>query len=123
MALQRCASGIKHSASRPEQEQGTSGGINMVEHDINSFQAVLNFYPHVDGNVKAHVLKYRDKLRVGLSFHRQSIPVILQCTRRSARPSLSHRYPLLDTILRLNFTASYLNSNNIPCNMIQRGKT
>ena len=50
----------------------------MAEHDTNNIQAMLKFCPHFDGNDKAHFLDYKDKLRVVLSSHRQSVAAILQ---------------------------------------------
>ena len=50
----------------------------MAEHDTNNIQAMLKFCPHFDGKDKAHFLDYKDKLRVVLSFHRQSVAAILQ---------------------------------------------
>ena len=50
----------------------------MVEHDTNNIQAMLKFCPHFDGKDKTHFLDYKDKLRVVLSFHRQSVAAILQ---------------------------------------------
>ena len=50
----------------------------MAEHDTNNIQAMLKFCPRFDGNDKAHFFYYKDKLRVVLSFHRQSVAAILQ---------------------------------------------
>ena len=50
----------------------------MAEHDTNNIQAMLKFCPHFDGKDKAHFLDYKDKLRVVLSLHRQSVAAILQ---------------------------------------------
>ena len=50
----------------------------MVEHDTNNIQAMLKFCPHFDGKYKAQFLEYKDRLRVVLSFHRQSVAVVFQ---------------------------------------------
>ena len=49
----------------------------MAEHDTNSIRAVLTFCPRFDGKYKAQFLKYKDRLRVALSFHLQSVAAIL----------------------------------------------
>ena len=41
----------------------------MAEHDTNNIQAMLKFCPRFDGKAKAHLIYYKDKLRVVLSFH------------------------------------------------------
>ena len=50
----------------------------MADHDTDKIQAMLKFCPHFDGKDKAHCLDYKDKLRVVLLFHRQSVAAILQ---------------------------------------------
>ena len=50
----------------------------MADHDTDNIQAMLKFCPHFDGKDKAHCLDYKDKLRVVLLFHRQSVAAILQ---------------------------------------------
>ena len=50
----------------------------MTEQDTNNIQAMLKFCPHFDGKDKAHFWGYKNKLRVVLSFHRQSVAAILQ---------------------------------------------
>ena len=50
----------------------------MAEFDTDSIQTIVNWYPRFDGKDKAHFLEYKDKLRVSLSFHRQSVAAILQ---------------------------------------------
>ena len=42
----------------------------MAEHDTDSIQTIVNLYPRFDGKDKTHVLEYKDKLRVSLSFNR-----------------------------------------------------
>ena len=45
----------------------------------NCIQAMmLNFCPRFDGKDKAQFLEYKDKLRVVLSFYRQTVATILQ---------------------------------------------
>ena len=50
----------------------------MAEHDTNNVQAMLKFCPRFDGKDKAYFFYHKDKLRVVLSFHRQSVAAILQ---------------------------------------------
>ena len=50
----------------------------MAEHDTNNIQEMLKFCPHFDVKDKTHFLDYKNKLRVVLSFHRQSVAAILQ---------------------------------------------
>ena len=50
----------------------------MAKHETDNIQATVNLYPRFDCKHKTHVLEYEDKLRVSLSFHRQSISAILQ---------------------------------------------
>ena len=50
----------------------------MAEHDTNNIQVMLKFCPCFDGKDKTHVLDYKDKLGVVMSFHRPSVAAILQ---------------------------------------------
>ena len=51
----------------------------MAKHDTNCIQAIMmNFYPRFDGKYKAQFLEYENRLRVVLSFYRQSVATILQ---------------------------------------------
>ena len=50
----------------------------MAEHHTNCIQAMLNFCPRFNGKDKAQFLEYKDRLRVVLSFYRQSVAAILQ---------------------------------------------
>ena len=50
----------------------------MVEYGTDSIQAIVNLYPRFDVKDKTQFLEYKDKLRVSLSFHRQSVAAILQ---------------------------------------------
>ena len=50
----------------------------MAEHDTDSIQAIVNLYPRFDGKDKTHFLEYKEKLRVSLSFHWQSVAAILE---------------------------------------------
>ena len=50
----------------------------MVKHDTNNIQAIPKLCPRFDGKDKVHFLEYKDRLRVVLSFHRQSVAAILQ---------------------------------------------
>ena len=50
----------------------------MAEHDTNCIQAMLKFCPRFDGQDKAHVLEYKDRLRGVLSFYWQSVAATLQ---------------------------------------------
>ena len=50
----------------------------MAEHDTNCIQAMLIFCPLFDGKDNVQFLEYKDRLRVVLSFYRQSVAAILQ---------------------------------------------
>ena len=51
----------------------------MAKHDTNCIQAIMmNFCPCFDGKYKAQFLEYENRLRVVLSFYRQSVATILQ---------------------------------------------
>ena len=50
----------------------------MVEYGTDSIQAIVNLYPRFDGKNKTQFWEYKNKLRVSLSFHRQSVAAILQ---------------------------------------------
>ena len=51
----------------------------MAEHDTNCIQTImLNYCPRFDGKYKAQYLEYKDRLRVVLSFYRQSVAAIFQ---------------------------------------------
>ena len=50
----------------------------MAEYDADSIQAIVNLYQRFDGKDKTQFLEYKDKLRVSLSFHWQSVAAILQ---------------------------------------------
>ena len=50
----------------------------MTEHDTDIIKAIVNFNPHFDGKDKTHFLEYKDKLRVSLSYRRQSVAADLQ---------------------------------------------
>ena len=50
----------------------------MAEHDTDSIQVIVNLYPRFDGKDKTHFLEYKDKLRVSLSFHWQSVAASLE---------------------------------------------
>ena len=49
-----------------------------MEYGTDSIQAIVNLYPRFDGKDKIKFLEYKDKLRVSLPFHRQSVAAILQ---------------------------------------------
>ena len=54
----------------------------MAEHDTNCIQpTMLDFCPRFDGKDKAQFLEYKYRLRVVLSFYRQSVAAILQAKR------------------------------------------
>ena len=50
----------------------------MVEYGTDSIQVIVNLYPRFNGKDTSQFLEYKNKLRVSLSFHRQSIAAILQ---------------------------------------------
>ena len=71
----------------------------MTEHDIDSIWAIVNFYPRFDGKTKTHFLEYKHKLRVSLSFHRQSVATILQ---GEPKPKTAQNSPAVATWTRAN---------------------
>ena len=50
----------------------------MAEHDTDSIHAIVNLYPRFDGKDTIYFLEYKDKLRISLSFHWQSVAAIFQ---------------------------------------------
>ena len=50
----------------------------MAEYDTDSIQVIVYLYPRFEGKDKTHFLEYKDKLRVSLSFHWQSVAAILE---------------------------------------------
>ena len=71
----------------------------MVEYGIDSIQAIVNLYPRFDGKDKTQFLEYKDKLRGGLSFHRQSVAAILQS---EPKPTTAQNSPAVAAWTRAN---------------------
>ena len=71
----------------------------MVEYGTDSIQAIVNLYPRCDGKDKTQFLEYNDKLRVSLSFHRQSVAGILQ---GEPKPTTAQTSPAVATWTRAN---------------------
>ena len=61
----------------------------MGKHNTNNIQALLMFCRRFDGKDKAHCLEYKDRLRVVLSFNRQSVAAIFQ---RDPKPTAAQNF-------------------------------
>ena len=70
-----------------------------MEYGTDSIQAIVNLYPRFDGKEKTQILEYKDKLRVSLSFHRQSVAAILQ---GEPKPTTAQNSPAVATWTRAN---------------------
>ena len=97
----------------------------MEEHDTNNIRAMLKFCPRFDGKDKAHFLDYKDKLRVVLSFHRQSVAVILQA---DPKPPAAQKFTAVATWERANenlFTILFFTTERFANNVVKKhmGKT
>ena len=71
----------------------------MAEYGTNSIQAIANLHSRFDGKNKTQFLEYKDKLRVSLSFHRQSVAAILQGEQK---PTTAQNSPAVATWTRAN---------------------
>ena len=71
----------------------------MAEHDTDSIQAIVKLYPRFDGKDKTYFLKYKDKLRISLSFHWQSVAAIFQ---GEPKPITAQNSPAVVTWTRAN---------------------
>ena len=71
----------------------------MAEHDTDSIQVIVNLHPRFDGNDKTHFLEYKDKLRVSLSFHWQSVAAIPE---GEPKPITAQNSPAVATWTRAN---------------------
>ncbi|CAN0262151.1 unnamed protein product [Ascophyllum nodosum] len=71
----------------------------MAEYGTDSIQAIVNLYPRFDGKDKTQFLEYKDKLRVSLSFHRQSVAAIFQ---GEPKPTTAQNSPAVATWTRAN---------------------
>ena len=71
----------------------------MAEHDTDSIQAIVNLYPRFDGKDQTHVLEYKGKRCVSLSFHQQSFAAILQ---GEPKPTTAQDSPAVATWTRAN---------------------
>ena len=88
LALYTVYCGQKESKARKFQQRRQFNGARLVlyyrhrimaEHNTNCIQAImLNFCSRFDCKDKAQFLEYKDRLRVLLSFNRQSVAAILQ---------------------------------------------
>ena len=66
----------------------------MAEYGTDSIQAIVNSYPRFDGKDKTQCLEHKDKLRVSLSFHGQSVAAILQ---DEPKPTTAQNSPAVAT--------------------------
>ena len=71
----------------------------MAEHDTDSIQAIVNLYPRFDGKDNIQFLEYKNKVRVSLSFDRQSVAAILQ---GEPKPTTAQNSPAIATWTRAN---------------------
>ena len=71
----------------------------MAEYGTDSIQAIVNLYPRFYGKDKTHFFGYKDKLRVSLSFRRQSVAAILQ---GEPNPTTAQNSPAVATWTRVN---------------------
>ena len=71
----------------------------MAEHDADIIQVIVNLYPRFDGKDKTHFLEYKDKLRVSLSFQRQSVATIL---KGAPKPTTAQNSPAVTMWTRAN---------------------
>ena len=71
----------------------------MAEYGTDSIQAIVNLYSRFNGKDKTQFLEYKDKLRVSLSFHRQSVAAILQ---GEPKPTTAQNSPAVTTWTRAN---------------------
>ena len=97
----------------------------MAEYGTDSIQAIVNLYPRFDGKDKTQFLEYKDKLRVSLSFHRQSVVAILQ---GEPKPTTARNSPAVATWTRANrnlFGILFFTTERSAHNVVKRhmGKT
>ena len=98
----------------------------MAEHDTNCIQpTMLNFCPRFDGKDKAHFLEYKDRLRVVLSFYRQSVAAILQ---GETKPTAAQNSTTVASWERVNenlFSILFFTTERSANNVVKRhiGKT
>ena len=97
----------------------------MAEHDTDSIQAIVNLYPRFNGKDKTYFLEYKDKLRVNLSLHRQSIASIL---RGEPKPTTAQNSPTVVTWTRANkdlFSILFFSTERSAHNVVEKhmGKT
>ena len=71
----------------------------MVEYGTDSIQAIVNLYPRFNGEYQTQCLEYKDKLRVSLSFRRQSVAAVLQ---GEPKPTTAQNSPTVATWTRAN---------------------
>ena len=97
----------------------------MTEYGTDSIQATVNLYPRFYGKDKTQYLEYKDKLRVSLSFHRQSVAAILQ---GEPKPTTAQNSPAVATWTRANdnlFGILFFTTERSAHNVVERhmGKT
>ena len=98
----------------------------MAEHDTNCIQlTMLNFCPCFDGKDKAQFLEYEDRLRVVLSFYRQSVAAILQ---GETKPTVAQNFTAVASWERANenlFSILFFTTERSANNVVKRhiGKT
>ena len=71
----------------------------MAEHETDSIQAIVNFYPRFDGKERIHFIEYKDKLWISLLFHWQSVAAILY---GEPKPTTAQHSPAVATWTRAN---------------------
>ena len=89
----------------------------MVEHDTDSTQAIVYFYPRFGGKDKTHLLGYKDKPRASVSFTRQSVAALLQ---GGSKPATTQNLPAVATwtwanenLLSILFFTTERSANNV----------
>ena len=98
----------------------------MAEHDTNCIQpTMLDFCPRFDGKDKAQFLEHKYRLRVVLSFYRQSVAAILQA---ETKPTAAQNSAAVASWERVNenlFSILFFTSECSAINVVKRhiGKT
>ena len=94
----------------------------MVEYGTDSIQTIVNLYPRFDGKDKTQFLEYKDKLRVSLSFHRQSVATILQ---GESKPTTAQNSPAVATWTRANenlLGILFFTTERSPYNVVKKNR-
>ena len=98
----------------------------MAEHDTNCIQAImLNFCPCFDGKDKAQFLEYKDRLRVMLSFYRQSVAAIFQGEPKPTAGQTSTAVASWERVNENLFSTLFFTTERFANNVVKRhmGKT